>query len=381
MVGIISSFNIVDIHLLCITLLLIMFFNVRKNADMDKTTLRLFAFLVFSTIFAGLSDSCAWMCDGRNGILNFVFNTFYYFFVPMPCIAAYFLSTYLAIPEKAFSKPRLILGSSIYAILFFLTVSNIFTPTVFYIGTDLLYHRSPFVYLFNGLTYLFLFLSMIAVYKNKSEYLLKILASQLFWLPPIVTGIMQSLFFGVNLYVAGMTLSIFIFFISLQSKTLRLDYLTGVFNRRYFDAVVQEKIRDGKFSMILGDVDGFKNINDQYGHVVGDEVLISVASLLKVSVHKNDTVARYGGDEFVILIDTAEPEVLMLVIDRIRLIMEKFNTSHSYPFPVSISMGYDIYTPGNYKNYSDFIKHVDALMYYNKHMPDDQLSLPNAESK
>lgn len=98
---------------------------------------------------------------------------------------------------------------------------------------------------------------------------------------------------------------------SLQEKTRALelqatqDNLTGLFNRRYADAYLQRILdtaarNDQPFSVVLGDIDFFKKVNDEHSHATGDEVLKSVARLLRSRCRKTDMIARYGGEEFLI---------------------------------------------------------------------------------
>lgn len=85
------------------------------------------------------------------------------------------------------------------------------------------------------------------------------------------------------------------------------DALTNAYNRRYFTQKLEEEIErtkrtDRKFSLIMLDIDRFKSINDRFGHNAGDLVLKSIAKLIKNRIRKIDTLARWGGEEFVILL-------------------------------------------------------------------------------
>lgn len=109
----------------------------------------------------------------------------------------------------------------------------------------------------------------------------------------------------------GMGLQKARFFSSLE-KLSRIDGLTGVYRRQIFNDHLNEEIRRSKtfrtvFSILIGDLDHFKKINDTYGHQVGDEVLRRAGEILKESVYETDFVARYGGEEFVILFPQADP--------------------------------------------------------------------------
>jgi len=102
-----------------------------------------------------------------------------------------------------------------------------------------------------------------------------------------------------------------------------LDYLTGLFNRReMFDRLQTEFARADRhqrhLSLILIDIDHFKNINDTYGHGVGDVVLQSVADFLKKGVRRHDLLCRYGGEEFLLAVPETTAEMAVKLADRLR---------------------------------------------------------------
>jgi len=99
------------------------------------------------------------------------------------------------------------------------------------------------------------------------------------------------------------------------------DDLTGAFNRRYLYQYLPQKLVECKAGrqnlwLFMIDVDDFKQVNDKYGHLKGDEVLKGVANVLKESVRSVDTVIRYAGDEFTIIILSAEATVANAVAAR-----------------------------------------------------------------
>lgn len=101
------------------------------------------------------------------------------------------------------------------------------------------------------------------------------------------------------------------------------DPLTLLYNRRKFNELVDYEIEKEKryalgLSVIYCDIDHFKNINDTYGHDVGDEVLIAFAKLLKESLRESDTVARWGGEEFVILIPSKTADIAVEIAEKMR---------------------------------------------------------------
>jgi diguanylate cyclase (GGDEF)-like protein len=102
------------------------------------------------------------------------------------------------------------------------------------------------------------------------------------------------------------------------------DSLTGYLNRRGFDEVsTRELERANRFgrplSVIMIDIDNFKDINDTYGHVIGDRVLQQLAGRLQTSLRDVDVLGRYGGDEFIVLLPEADVEMASAVAERIRI--------------------------------------------------------------
>ena len=142
------------------------------------------------------------------------------------------------------------------------------------------------------------------------------------------------------------------------------DHLTGLFNRRFFDDELQRLDKGTKLplSIAMIDVNGLKLINDAFGHWVGDELLVRVASILKNECRKKDSVARVGGDEFAILFPNTTREMAEIIIDRIykKIAQEKMGN-----IVISISIGYDTKTSIETPVENAIIK-AEENMYMNK---------------
>ncbi|MGN7479020.1 GGDEF domain-containing protein [Solibacillus silvestris] len=146
------------------------------------------------------------------------------------------------------------------------------------------------------------------------------------------------------------------------------DPLTGTYNRRTVEQYFQKaaKICDIKkqtLGIIMLDLNNFKEINDEYGHHKGDELLIQIASALNKYVTKNDLVARWGGDEFIILVPNIEEE---FAIDYVQKLQRAITLQSSESFSnVEASVGYAIY-PQQGSSFQKLVQKADAYMYKEK---------------
>jgi diguanylate cyclase (GGDEF)-like protein len=111
------------------------------------------------------------------------------------------------------------------------------------------------------------------------------------------------------------------------------DQLTGLSNRRAFDEALEREsrrtLREGsQISLLLLDIDHFKEFNDQYGHQVGDDCLRTVAAAVRESVRAMDTVARYGGEEIVVILPSADTAAAIRVAEQVRSAIEALRLTH-----------------------------------------------------
>ncbi len=155
-------------------------------------------------------------------------------------------------------------------------------------------------------------------------------------------------------------------------KMATIDPLTKVGNRRVFERVFQKEVArckryGGEVSLLMLDINDFKKINDQFGHSAGDIVLRNLASILKDSIRRVDIVARYGGDEFVVLMPNTTLDKAKKVKNRIERKIEKYNKSGEVlPFTVSIG----IHAAGP-ENVDDLLMDADIDLYKKKSQKED----------
>ena len=142
------------------------------------------------------------------------------------------------------------------------------------------------------------------------------------------------------------------------------DALTDLYNRAYFEQALVKLEQDGQFpvSIIIGDIDHFKNMNDLHGHAEGDRLLREAAQVIKGAFRAADMVMRIGGDEFAVLLPMTDAATASEAVARIRHGLAAYNAAHP-ACPLMISLGV---ATGNAGPLSEVVKEADHRMYQEK---------------
>lgn len=154
----------------------------------------------------------------------------------------------------------------------------------------------------------------------------------------------------------------------LQEEAI-IDFLTRLYNRRFFEDQLELAIERAKrdkvpFSLIILDLDHFKKINDQFGHLIGDQVLQEVANLIKKNVRKVDIPARYGGEEFAVIMPGTGLEGALSAAKRLKRSIENFRFgTKERPIRITASIGVGTYRPFESLGAEEFLAQVDQLLY------------------
>lgn len=149
-----------------------------------------------------------------------------------------------------------------------------------------------------------------------------------------------------------------------------MDEMTGLYNKNRLLALLDEKVYDlQNIAVIYWDVNRLKYVNDNFGHIAGDRLIIKVAEAIRSSARKEDAAFRYGGDEFVMIINDGTVEIVQEILKRWESAIGK--AAEGCNFPVSASVGYAI---GERKYLEDVIAEADKNMYMCKHKVHEELS-------
>ena len=368
-----------EVNLIPLAILSVIFGSiVLRNRNRQFVDSRLFLHIIISLILIFILDSLGWILDGRPGSLNrtllYVADTLFFAVHILPMAMFLIYVDHFTAPDKP-----LILSPFYWFAIAASVMCGIFallSPIkgfLFSIDESNTYLRGP---LFHGFGAFNTFMGLLPLYlllkRRRTIAPPSFFNLMLYPLLPLAAGIMQQLMYGTNLLWPATAISVFITFINVQNRQIDSDYLTGAFNRsslKEYSGILMRRVRAGKtFAGIMLDLDGFKTINDNLGHVLGDQALIETAKILRVSVRKSDFVARFGGDEFIVILETENTEVLDEIADRILAAMKASN-SGGRPYSLSASMGKAIFDLEKDGNFDIFLHRLDRLMYCDKARP------------
>ena len=169
-------------------------------------------------------------------------------------------------------------------------------------------------------------------------------------------------------------------------RSLEIDYMTGLYNKKYYEqelrrAVKRSEDTEESFTIAMIDIDHFKELNDQYGHQFGDDVLIKIAKVIRESTRTIDVAVRYGGDEFIILLPSSTREIALRVCNRIKLgvaALELTNEQKDSALSVTVSMGIAQWIKG--ASAEKMTHYADLAMYDSKSQGRNTISVFNYEA-
>lgn len=356
-----------------LSLLLIVLSSLRKKLKNGLIDYKLFFFIIISNIIATIFEVLAFWIDGKTFkgaiFLNYLSNTILFAINPIPPFLWSLFTIYKitqsvdVLKKKAF--PLLI---PIFIMIIFLLL-NWFLNYVFTVDENNIYKRNYLFFIIYLFSYFYLVYSTVLIIKNK-----KLMKKGSFWpmisflIPPIIGSIIQYYKYGISLIYVCISISIVIVYIYVQNDTMITDSLTGLFNRRFMENYVlneTKRLKEGDLLCgVMLDVDNFKAINDKFGHMTGDDALENVGLILKRCIAYTDVVARYAGDEFVIITKIKEEEDICKLFEKIEASTKYFNAFDDKPYKISFSYGYSIYNNDTGIDY--MFKSMDKNMYVMK---------------
>jgi diguanylate cyclase (GGDEF)-like protein len=355
----------------------------RNNKDYGRQMKNLiFGRLALSIMIELFLDSFCWIVDGisNNDFLRWsaIIVTIVYMinsgFIAL--LWCYYVS--IELDRNSWKKKKI--NCLIFLPLLIITVASIATiwttKSIFYIDINNVYHSGPLLFLQPVVSYFYFMISLIIVFhsirKEKIAHRKKEkIALFIFFILPSVGGILELIFPSLPATWPAAALALTLTYVDLLGYQISTDELTGVRNRRSFDSYLNTTMlslaQDEMLFFLLGDVDSFKSINDQYGHTEGDSALIQVASVLKsVCQPFGAFVARYGGDEFAIILCSKSRDEADEIKREINNRFRQINQLKQNPYMLRMSIGISEYHGKDSKNIEQLIQDADRLMYLEK---------------
>lgn len=231
-------------------------------------------------------------------------------------------------------------------------------------------YRNPYQILIG---YFYLIITLIYSIKKRNSMENNIFISiYAFAFPPIIFGILQYTINSTAIIWISTTISILIVFINMQNNYIYKDQLTNVFNRRQLEYYLKERFqRKIDHQLIVGimiDIQSLKKINDKLGYEIGDQTLKTMADILKKSFRKQGFIARYGSDEFVVILEVSDSTGLVKAINLLKDNVNEFNKKNNMQYEIDYSIGADYYNTKSHMSASDFLKRIESLTLKDKNM-------------
>lgn len=361
-------------YIVSISMLLVILIKIIKDKDNHSFLNKVFVTIVVLTLAILIIEALMWVFDGQPGtnvrIIVIMLNTIQMILLLISG-ALWMMYTDYSIYNSINRIKKLAIASEI--ILMYFQVLSVTAPLnglLFYIDSTNTYHRGSWYLQSQCIYILFLAYVIIILLKNRNKVSRQVFIALLIYPIPLVIGIVLQMFFlRLSLAWSGISISILIIYIYVQSQKICIDYLTGLYNRRKLDLYLENTINrrsTNKLSAILMmDVDKFKIINDTWGHEMGDRALKHCAMILRECFHHKDFIARYAGDEFVVVLELKTNEDIHKVIKRLKDKIELINTIGDVPYKLSFSIGYAL-LPSDGRNVARILQIADERMYIEK---------------
>lgn len=342
------------------------------NHTPEKPSRRCLALIVVSAIAAIVTEIVCGVLEGELG--GYVRTAMYV------CCYSFFILQFLAfagIPlfidyhlnrDTARLKRIALVLLALFAVNLAALILNHGRDFYFYIDAGNHYHHGPWHLIRVACLYAILAVAIVDAALCRHRIGPQQMAMVFFTVAPAgVFGALDLLVPGYRLLWPFFALSFLFAYLFIVKAEYSYDPLTRVHNRRScmdYLASISRSARKTPYVVILADMDRFKQINDTLGHLVGDQALQDAAWILSTSVRRHDFVARYGGDEFLVVIKNSDDPGP--VVERIERTVGKFNAEEGRPYTLGLSIGCDVYRPGSPEALPEFLERIDRLMYCNK---------------
>lgn len=315
-------------------------------------------------------DPIACVVDGKAGffcrILVFLCNSLLYLDGMVIGISWIHLIS-VRLNVKLIKGHKIVLFS-VFGVVVALLLVNLFVPVMFKVDDANVYSRVVGYWIYNTCYFGFMLYGIVMYFVQRhASGGLKFFPVWMFVVPVFLGVSIQTVDYTITTANVFICVSLCGVVLCLQNEFMHRDKLTGLYNRFYLNMIEKrlKRLSSPKYSAIMLDINGFKTINDTYGHNAGDFALVKLSSLLVDSVDRLGEVIRFAGDEFILLLNTQDEQQIQQVIDNVNRLLDEFNQQKTVPYELSVAAGYckiDL----KYISMDEFLDKIDELMYEDK---------------
>lgn len=371
------AFVYIGVNIFCFIVATIMISKFSLNLGSEKDVLNFRSMIICFMVF--LFAEVFWAL-GYSNIINInptiygLVKAFGTFFVPFMVYYwhNFALNKYNVEIKSNLTKIIIALPIIILSILY---ISSFFTGIVFKIGSEGIVEYGPGVAL-SGLVdniygIIIIIHSLYRMIKNKDKHNNYIYITQIvFIVICTIGGILDAIVVDTPIMQLAICLSFLFLFINIQEPYIYNDYLTGLNNRRRMETFMKDIIdnKDDNWHLFIIDIDNFKNTNDTKGHIFGDSIIKVVADALNKTAneYKRGLSSRWGGDEFVVIVEDEREDFIEEFKDYINNNIKDRLEILKIDYPVSVSVGHYKYDPNKIHNLKELVDEADKRLYIAK---------------
>lgn len=370
----VSLIQMIDVNIISIIALAFIMFAASGYREKGMIQYRIFALLIAVGIWLNCLEILGRVFDVSFGMsgdaawwLNCISNIMLYSTVPVPAAIWLIYAQYQIFHDNSLLRRTALLLAPLLALNAFLSVMSAKTGWFFIISPENIYQRGPYFLIHVIIAFGILAAACLMIISNrrlleKHNYI----ALLVYVVPQVIGSILQITVYGLSMNWPFMMISVLIVFLHIQSRGQYTDSLTGTYNQRHFEQIINIRINrvdePANFALLLADIDDFRKINDDHGRKAGDEALQVTVDLIRKCLRKDDLIARVGGDEFYMLLELADAEAMRGAISRLYSQFAAFNNSASLPYRIDPSICGILYDPGSGLSADQFLLLVDQQM-------------------
>ncbi len=348
-------------------MLLAVLLILQKHSTLLSYSKRLLKTVVMINIAALIVEPVTWMSDSAAGtagyLIGYASNVLLVLLGPLLAGSSAAYADYKIFRDRERLRRRKFYQIPTAAV-FVLLVINGFYPLYFTIDpVTALYRTAPFDWIRYVVVILIYFYMVILIHRSRSRAGSRLVMQvMLFFAIPIIGMLIQVVYSRINFSWTTVSLGILVAYVFLESTTGERDVLTDLYSRASYEEYVHNLIEERvSFLLMMIDLNGFKLINDKFGHLTGDRVLIEFSRLLRLQFPNEKMIARLAGDEFVIIFEGEGESIQPNLVQLARHCRE---SAIAQVQNLRFSHGVQKYEP--HMTFDELYMQVDHNMYVNK---------------